>query len=496
MTETNVLAREFAQSLQCVGPGGIVVGDRHLDWRDMAHRCEALDTALRNDGLGRGAVIGVTGRNDVCSAAAFVGTVASGRCAAVVNGFQPLERIVAAARSSETAALILDEADLGMERVPGKGRIYVTTRDGRVVRHRAGSEVTAARPDCAVILSTSGTTGEPKRIPYLASVMRQALIEITRFNIGFGDLDLPGSEQPPLIQYSPLGHSAGALALARGVREHRTTVIMPKFSPDLWADLIEEHRPRTTGLPPAMMKMLLDAPPVAEKLASLVSVWSGSAPVDPRTVEAFTQRYAIPVLGNYGATEFYGAVASWSLADYHRLRQQKSGAVGRIVKSVAEARIRDLQDGHLLEYGDVGVLELKLHRLGPEWVATTDLARLDADGFLYLQGRADDVIIRGGFKISPDIVAAALKEHPAIADAVVVGIADARLGEVPAAAIELEQAAGDLDEAEIIEFVRSRLPAYFAPVIVRKVDRLPRTLTMKIDRGAVRSLFEFDRAAR
>ncbi|HMF61084.1 MAG TPA: fatty acid--CoA ligase family protein [Vicinamibacterales bacterium] len=278
-------------------------------------------------------------------------------------------------------------------------------------------------------------------------------------------------------------------AMAEAARSGRPVVMFDKFDPHRWAEAVTEHRPTTTGLPPAMMRMLLDAAIPPPALTSLTSVWSGSAPVKPDTVNAFTERYGLPVLGNYGATEFCGAVATWSLDDYRRFHAERSAATGRIRPSVAHARVRDPNSGEILATGETGILELRVHRVGPEWLGTTDLAHLDADGFLYLHGRADDVIMRGGFKITPDTVVGALRRHPAVRDAAVVGIADRRLGQVPVAVVEL-RASHRADETQLISFVRESLPAYFAPTAIRIVSALPRTPTMKIDRGAVRALFE------
>ena len=215
-----------------------------------------------------------------------------------------------------------------------------------------------------------------------------------------------------------------------------------------------------------------------------------SAPVKPETTQAFTDRYGLPVLGNYGATEFCGPVATWSLADYRSYHAEKLGATGRILSSVASARVRAQNSGELLPPGAIGVLEMQVGRVGPEWLATTGLAHIDADGFLYLHGRSDDSIIRGGFKLAPDTIVQALREHPSIRDAAVVGIPHQRLGQVPVAAIEPMERGIEIAECDVLAFVKQRLPAYFVPVAIRTVAMLPRTPAMKLDRPAIRALFD------
>ncbi len=113
------------------------------------------------------------------------------------------------------------------------------------------------------------------------------------------------------------------------------------------------------------------------------------------------------------------------------------------------------------------------------------MARIDADGFLWILGRADQAIIRGGFKVMPDDVRTALESHPAVRGAAVVGRRDDRLGETPVAMVELRDAAS-IDAAALVEFLRARLARYEIPTDIAIVDQIPRTPSGKADLGAVR----------
>lgn len=113
---------------------------------------------------------------------------------------------------------------------------------------------------------------------------------------------------------------------------------------------------------------------------------------------------------------------------------------------------------------------------------TSDLAHLDEDGFLYIDGRADDAIVRGGFKVQPEVVADALRAHEAILDATVYGRADDRLGQVPVAVVEWVPGAAPVGEADLKECLRARLTAYEIPVTIHGVDKLPRSASLKVDR--------------
>lgn len=118
---------------------------------------------------------------------------------------------------------------------------------------------------------------------------------------------------------------------------------------------------------------------------------------------------------------------------------------------------------------------------------TTDLARIDADGFLWVLGRADQAIIRGGFKVMPDDVRAALESHPAVLGASVIGVADERLGETPVAMVELR---GPATPDELAGYLQGRLARYEIPTRITIVDAIPRTPSGKADLRAVRDHLE------
>jgi acyl-CoA synthetase (AMP-forming)/AMP-acid ligase II len=217
-------------------------------------------------------------------------------------------------------------------------------------------------------------------------------------------------------------------------------------------------------------------------------VVSGTAPLDPDLAEAFTKRYGVPVLTSYAATEFGGGVAGWNLKDYQQYASLKRGSVGRAHAGCA-LRVVDEATGAPLPNGDVGLLEVRTDQIdAAQWIRTTDLARLDDDGFLWIMGRADQTILRGGFKVQPETVRVALLRHPAIVDAVVFGVDDDRLGQVPVAVVQ-PGAGESITDAEVVEHARGLLAPYEVPVTVAVVDALPRTPSQKVDLAATREWF-------
>jgi long-chain acyl-CoA synthetase len=128
--------------------------------------------------------------------------------------------------------------------------------------------------------------------------------------------------------------------------------------------------------------------------------------------------------------------------------------------------------------------------IGPDWIRTTDIASIDADGFVTLHGRADGAINRGGFKILPETVRRVLISHPAVRDTCVVGVSDERLGQVPFAAIEVTPGMPVPSDDELKELVRQQLPVYNVPVAFTVVDQLPRNPALKVSLPAVAALYE------
>jgi acyl-coenzyme A synthetase/AMP-(fatty) acid ligase len=244
--------------------------------------------------------------------------------------------------------------------------------------------------------------------------------------------------------------------------------------------------------------MVLQAQVPVETFQSVRAVGSGTAPLPPELAEEFEDRYGVPVLGTYGATEFAGAITRWTLKDKRQWGKSKRGSAGRAHRGI-ELRIVDPDSGAPLAPGEVGLLEARGGQLpGTDnaWLRTTDLAAIDDDGFLFIHGRADDAINRGGFKIPPSVIEEALRAHPAVDEAAVVALPDARLGEVPAVAVTLlpvhEGGPARVTEAELMEYLAGRLTRYQRPVSLKVVDQLPRTPSLKISRPLVRERYFSD----
>jgi long-chain acyl-CoA synthetase len=290
-------------------------------------------------------------------------------------------------------------------------------------------------------------------------------------------------------------HIGGMWAVVSSLYAGRRVVLMPRFQVGPWVSAVERHRPKAAALVPAALRSVLDAATPADKLSSLRVVTSGTTYCPPDLAEAFYDTYGIPVLMTYGATEFAGALAAWTLPMHREWWAAKRGSAGRPVPGV-EMRVVD-EAGRPAGPRVSGHLEVRSAqspRGATAWVRTSDLARIDEDGFLFIVGRADDTIIRGGFKVRPQQVREALERHPAVAEAAVVALPDDRLGQVPAAAVELRPGTSAPDVAELIAACRQVLTPYEVPVHVAILEELPRTPSHKVSRADLAKLLTDGRA--
>jgi acyl-CoA synthetase (AMP-forming)/AMP-acid ligase II len=331
---------------------------------------------------------------------------------------------------------------------------------------------------------TSGTTGTPKRVDLGYDMLARSVLGADPARSATPDRPRRGVA----VVNAPLVHIGGVFRILDCVVEARPFVLLPRFELDSWADAVRRHRPGAVSLVPAALRMVLHSSLSRDDLTGVHVVTCGTAPLAADDADAFFRKFGIPVLTSYAATEFGGGVAGWTLPDYRRYWHAKRGSVGRANPG---ARLRVVDDtGAAVGVDRPGLLEVAPAQLGPaaDWIRTTDIARLDNDGFLWILGRADQAIIRGGFKIMPDDVRTALETHPAVHGASVVGLADPRLGETPAAAIELRaNTSASIDELR--DHLRTRLAHYEVPTHIRIIDTIPRTPSGKPDLTAVRQLF-------
>jgi acyl-coenzyme A synthetase/AMP-(fatty) acid ligase len=335
----------------------------------------------------------------------------------------------------------------------------------------------------AFVTWTSGTTGQPR--PILQS--HSGYLELLDRVLG----PLRGKPADPDRRPSPnlvpvsLALNAGIYNALFGLRAGAPLVVMDKFSTSEFAELTSRFAIRSTVLPPPAIVMLADDETIVD-LAPLRYVRSITAPLSPLAARRFTEKFGVTVLNGYGQAEI-GEVIGWTAADA-REHPEKVGAVGRPHPGVA---IKVLSgEGVEVSRGTVGELLVRPPRMaagyadgdslddrldGDGYLRTGDYARVDGEGFVWIEGRVGDVINRGGNKVFPGQVEEVLCLSPGVQEAAVVGVPDDRLGEVPVAFV-----VGTAAPEDLRVLCREHLVAYKVPVAFHRIDALPRSQIGKV----------------
>lgn len=468
-----------------------------ISWADLRKAADRIEQLLDDAGIEREAPVGWAARNRPSAVASFIALIRGGRMVAPLRPAFALASFREDIEAQKLKAVIGDPDDWAGEGVVEAARQAGSlgieiTQSPFAVRLVPGLEAPgpgphrAAMPDYVLERLTSGTTGAPKRIAVKQEILMPSL--------SAGE-QRPG-EQPaklelkksPALLFKPFSHAGGLFGLLLALYQARPIVLFERFNVPEWVGAVERFKPKAASLVPAMIRMVIEADVPPEKLESLVAIRSGTAPLESEVQEAFENRFNCAILVDYGAAEFIGGLAGWTLKDHQKWSQAKRGSVGRAKRDV-EIRVVDQESFEALPGNTTGIVEVKSDRYGPDWIRTNDLARIDEDGFIYLEGRADDAINRGGFKILPEEVVQQLRKHPRVGDAIVVGKRDERLGEVPVAAIELAPGPDAApDKAELDAFLKAVLPAYMVPVEYHIIAELPRTISMKVSRPEIKKL--------
>lgn len=458
---------------------------RWTEWREIRDIAQRLQELLVRTGLASDAPVAFAPRNRPSALAAFLPLLIEQRTVQMVYPFQSSAALATSLAKLRVSAVVMDLQDFSPTVVASlreQGIAGIALEEDGCSLVDGLERGRQQQPDRSPALEilTSGTTGPPKHFPIgydvVLDYVRQAELR-------------PANAGPPTLLCFPLSNISGLYTLVSSFLRGQPVVLLERFAVEDWRDYVAKFRPSGGGGPPAALAMILAADIPPSDLASLHYFSTGAAPVDPVVQRRFEERYGIPVLQTYGATEFGGPVCAMTPQLRNDFGPAKSGSVGRPIEG-ARICIRDQSNGRLADAGTVGIVEVVSPRMGETWITTSDLGLIDADGFLFLHGRADGAIMRGGFKIVPEVVERTLLSHPAIAEASVVGIDDARLLQVPAAAIELRAGMARPSDDELDAHVRRSLPSTHIPAYWRIVPELPRTVSFKTDRQAVRALFQ------
>ncbi len=370
--------------------------------------------------------------------------------------------------------------------VPDLGAEDVSTLSAFMADGRAETDAALTHADnTAVILYTSGTTGQPKG----AELTHSNLFLNTRCTADM----LRATADDVGIIVLPLFHSFGQVVqMNANVLSGATSVLLPRFEPGAALAAMQEHGVTIFCGVPTMYWALLHHPPdeavdLARIAGKLRLCASGGASLPLEVLRGFEEKFEVPILEGYGLSET-SPVASFNQLD----RDRKPGSVGTPIWGV-RMRIA-LENGDTAPVGEPGEILIRGHNLmkgyykRPEataetlrggWLHTGDVGTMDEDGFFYIVDRTKDMIIRGGFNVYPREIEEALLEHPGVSLAAVLGTPSEEHGEEIVAFV-VPVADAEVSADEIVAWSKERLAAYKYPRRVELREELPMTATGKI----------------
>jgi acyl-CoA synthetase (AMP-forming)/AMP-acid ligase II len=465
-------------------PGNFLEFERNW-WTgtEVAAAGRQIDLLLRQAGVPDDAAIGVLVRNRVGHAAVLLGLVGSNRSVVSLSTLLSDGMIADDIRQLRLGAIVAEEQDWtdALRETLRDGRVGISFPTAGVTPSLVpGSDLRLAEPATTdrqyVAVLTSGTTGAPKRIELHAGALARGREIVTGIYPGMAGHQVE-------IQIHHFSSIGGILQLLCYGADRFPFCLLEKFEVEEWVAAIDRHQAKVISAGAPMIRSLLAADLPPGSLTSAEVLHGGGGAIEPEVLEECERRFNVQVCWAFGATEFAGTLASWTRDLKTEFGNSKRGSCGRVLPD-CEVRITDRDTGELLPAGEEGRLEALIPVMSSEWIRTNDLARLDEDGFLYVLGRMDGAINRGGFKVLPNAVASALRRHPAVVDAVVFALPDQRLGEVPVAAVEAKPGSSVTGE-ELRTFCRQHMAVTSVPAEIRVYERLPRQ-TLKVDMPRLR----------
>jgi long-chain acyl-CoA synthetase len=464
---------------------------RYTDLDTAAARMVAL---LREYGVEPGDRVGLMLPNVPEFAIVFFGVLRAGGVAVPMNPLLKRREVEYYLADSGARVLfgwheVAEEAEAGAK-AAGAQLVAVAPHDFRkLVGEREPAElVSRDGGDTAVILYTSGTTGRPKgaELTHAGLNTNQAVTARTLTKVGPDDV---------VMGCLPLFHVFGlTCGLNSAIANGATLTLIPRFSPAKALEVVERDKVTVFEGVPTMYAAMLGVPDRdSYDVSTLRTCVSGGAALPVEVLRGFEAAFGCIILEGSGLSET-SPVASFNHPDAIR----KPGSIGTPIEGV-RMRVVD-ENREPVQPGEIGEIQIGGHNVmksywnkpdataatidADGWLSTGDMARQDEDGYFFIVDRKKDLLIRGGYNVYPREVEEVLYEHPAVAEAAVVGIPHASLGEEIGAAVALKPGT-TATPAELRDFVKARIAAYKYPRAVWIVDNLPKGPTGKIQRRDV-----------
>ena len=473
-----------------------------LSFDELSQRARAVAVWLDRQPVETLAFVGLNGPN--LPTAIFASALA-GKPLAPLNYRLPdadLRRLLA--RTAPSVAIVDDDIVARVEGV--EGVTLVTASEfaaiGQDPALRA-AEAPVCDADIAILLFTSGTTGEPK-----AAVLRHRhLASYVISTVEFGGAD---EDEAALVSVPPY-HIAGVSAALTGAYGGRRVVYLPAFTPEAWVDAAAAEKITHAMVVPTMLGRILDvleARGVGLPHLRALSYGGGRMP-EPVIHRALRLLPQVDFVNAYGLTETSSTVAVLGPDDHRAAMSSDDPAVRRRLGSVGkplpslELEIRG-PEGEVMPAGQSGEVYVRGEQIAGEylhkkvidddgWFATNDAGWLDGEGYLFVEGRLDDVIVRGGENISPGEIEDVLRTHPDVADVAVLGLPDDQWGERVAAVVVPRGEQPDADA--LATWLKARLRSTKTPETWVFRDELPYNETGKLLRRVLKAELTAPQAA-
>lgn len=494
----------------------VVADDDVLTYADIktaSGQCAALLASL---GVGRGDRVAIFATNRPGTIHALFGTALLGGAAVPMNYRARGNEVSHLIKDSGAKLVIAEERyiDLLLEQAVPREKI-VTLGDLMTCGSSLEPVADAAEvddSDIGILLYTSGTTSLPKGVMLTHS-------GFSGYVMANGEA-ADGQDHGTTLLAAPLYHVAGLTALTQALFTGRRTVLLPQFAPDAWLRMVAVHGVTHAFVVPSMLAALLRHPDFdSADLSSLEMLTYGAAPMPAAILKEAVERFpaSMGFSGAYGQTETNSTVAVLG-PDDHRMegtveeieaKQRRLFSVGKPLPDV-EVRIVN-EAGNEAGPNVTGEVHLRTDRAmagywGSRsndtrvtldehgWVHTGDLGHVDDDGYLFLTGRASDLIIRGGENISPQEIESVLAQHVHVQEAVAFGVPDEHWGERVMAAVVAKRGTAVTGD-ELVELCKAQLSGSKRPERVFVVSDFPRTSTGKVLRRALPGYIASDSGA-
>lgn len=436
--------------------------------------------------------VGYLGVNGPALPVALFGAAMAGRAFAPLN-YRLTDEALRALAARLAPALIVADDDMA-PRLAGIAGVELIGAPALLALPPADQAPPDPQDDeTAVLLFTSGTTGAPK-----AALLGHA--NLTGYVMGTVDFAAAGADEATLVSVPPY-HIAGISAILSSVWAGRRIVQLPAFDPAAWVDAAARHRVTHAMVVPTMLARILDVIEAGAALPALRALASGGGRMPRPLIERALHRLPHVAFANaYGLTETSSTISVLGPADHEAARQGDPLALARLdsvgcpVPGV-QVEIRD-GSGSPCAAGIAGEVWVRGDQVSGRyaghsatdaegWFPTRDRGWFDAGGYLYLDGRLDDVIVRGGENISPGEIEDALRSHPAVADAAVIGVPDPQWGERVVAFVVPHPGTAPAPK-DLRDHVRRLLRSTRTPEIVHLRPELPYSETGKLLRRVLR----------